>query len=80
MSDIKRAEIGFAERLHNVKKLVGIPGLWEIRSSLTSGRNARMLFCINKNRLVILHGFIKKSQKTPKNHIAVAQSRMKGLK
>jgi phage-related protein len=40
-------------------------GLWEVRSSLTQGRIARVLFCINEGRMVLLHGFIKKTQKTP---------------
>src|SRR6266511_3254690 len=38
-------------------------GLWEVRSSLPNGRIARVLFCIAEERMVLLHGFIKKSQK-----------------
>jgi DNA-binding Xre family transcriptional regulator len=40
-------------------------GLWEVRSDLTQGRIARVLFCIHDGRMVLLHGFIKKTQKTP---------------
>ena len=40
-------------------------GLWEVRSDLPSSRIARLLFCFNKGRLVVLHGFIKKTKKAP---------------
>jgi phage-related protein len=53
-------------------------GLWEVRSSLTSARTARIIFCIHEGQLLLLHGFMKKSQKTPPNAIALAVKRMKG--
>jgi phage-related protein len=40
-------------------------GLWEVRSDLTSNRIARVLFSVQQGELLVLHGFIKKSQKTP---------------
>jgi DNA-binding phage protein len=40
-------------------------GLWEVRSDLTQGRIARVLFCIEDSRMVLLHAFVKKTQKTP---------------
>jgi len=40
-------------------------GLWEVRSSLRSNRIARVLFCVTQENIVVLHGFIKKTQKTP---------------
>jgi len=40
--------------------------LWEVRSSLPQGRIARVLFCIEQDCMVLLHGFMKKTQKTPK--------------
>src|SRR5215467_3574084 len=43
--------------------------LWEVRSSLPSGRIARVLFCVMHGRMVLVHGFIKKTQKTPKGEI-----------
>jgi phage-related protein len=52
-------------------------GLWEIRSSLPGGRIARIAFCLTHGRLVLLHGFIKKSQKTPATDLALARSRQK---
>src|SRR5215475_6118637 len=38
-------------------------GLWEIRSSLPSNRIARVLFSVRQGRVLVLHGFIKKTQK-----------------
>jgi phage-related protein len=52
-------------------------GLWEVRSSLSGGRIARVLFCIAEGQMVLLHGFIKKSQKTPAPDLALARRRQK---
>jgi phage-related protein len=41
-------------------------GLWEVRTSLASGRIARVIFCFHEEELVALNGFIKKSRKTPR--------------
>jgi phage-related protein len=55
-------------------------GLWEVRSSLTSNRIARVLFCLTESRLVALHGFIKKTQKTPAAELELARKRMSEIK
>lgn len=47
-------------------------GLLEIRSHVSSGI-ARTFFTIFKRKIVLLHGFIKKSQKTPSNELATAK-------
>jgi phage-related protein len=52
-------------------------GLWEIRSSLPGGRVARIAFCLAHGRLVLLHAFFKKAQKTPAADLALARSRQK---
>jgi phage-related protein len=52
-------------------------GLWEVRSDLTRGRIARALFCTHDNRMIILHAFIKKTQKTPAADLELATKRMK---
>lgn len=52
--------------------------LWEIRSSL-EGRIARTLFVIYRGHVILLHGFIKKSQKTPREDLLVARSRLKNF-
>ena len=54
-------------------------GLWEVRSSISSGRIARVLFAIRDGEMVLLHGFVKKSQKTPPQDIDLALQRMKEL-
>ena len=40
-------------------------GLWEVRSSLTQDRIGRVLFVVYRGQMVLLHGFIKKTQQTP---------------
>ena len=52
-------------------------GLWEVRSSLPSQRTARLILCFHDQMLVVLHGFIKKTQKTAKGDLALAKWRMK---
>ncbi len=52
--------------------------LWEVRSSLPRGRIARVLFCVQHDRMVLLHGFIKKTEKTPKHEIDLALKRKRG--
>jgi phage-related protein len=54
-------------------------GLWEVRSDLTHGRIARVLFCIHGGCMVLLHGFIKKTQKTPAADIELATKRRKEI-
>jgi phage-related protein len=50
-------------------------GLWEVRTGLPSHRIARMIFSLRQGRILILHGFIKKSQKTPPDDLALARRR-----
>jgi len=40
-------------------------GLWEVRTDLPTKRTARVLICLHEQRLVALHGFIKKTRATP---------------
>jgi phage-related protein len=54
--------------------------LWEVRSSLSKGRIARVLFCLHAGFLIGLHGFIKKTEKLPGNDLNLARKRMKELK
>ncbi len=54
------------------------PGLWELRISLTSGL-ARVLFTVEKGLMILLHGFIKKSQKIPPQDLALARRRLRTL-
>ena len=52
-------------------------GLWEVRTSLPSNRIARVLFCVVRDHIVVLHGFIKKTQKTPDEELTLARKRKK---
>jgi phage-related protein len=54
-------------------------GLWELRSSLSGNRIARVLFCAMQGRMVLLHGFIKKTQKTPSVALELARARQKEI-
>src|SRR5438105_12427575 len=53
-------------------------GLWEVRSQLPD-RIARVIFCVDAGTMVLLHGFIKKTQKTPKWELDLALKRKRQL-
>ena len=50
-------------------------GLWEVRSNCPSNRIARLLFCLVDGKIVVLHGFIKKTQQTPDDDLKLARRR-----
>ncbi len=52
-------------------------GLWDVRTALSGGRIARVIFCIAHDRMMLLHGFIKQTQKTPRPDLELARSRQK---
>jgi phage-related protein len=54
-------------------------GLWEVRTDLPGKRTARVLICFYDERLVALHGFIKKTRATPEDDLALARKRQKEL-
>ena len=54
-------------------------GLWEVRSNLTDGKIGRIIFCLVGGEMVLLHGFIKKSQKTPVPDLNVALKRKREI-
>ena len=50
-------------------------GIYEVRTSLAQNRVARVLFYVDKKgRMILLHGFIKKTQRTPAEDLALARS------
>lgn len=51
-------------------------GIWEVRSRLNN-RIARTLFAVVDQEIVLLHGFVKKQQKTPQNELELARKRKK---
>jgi len=75
--DIQKVEFGWPLGMPYCRPLGH--GLWEVRSDLTSGRIARVIFCIVGGEMVLLHGFEKKTQKTPQQDIALALRRMKEI-
>jgi phage-related protein len=78
--DIRTLEFGWPLGMPLCRPISGRKGLWEVRSNLSGGRIARVLFCIHENHLILLHGFEKKTQRTPDRELDVAIQRMKGLK
>ncbi|NJK51973.1 MAG: type II toxin-antitoxin system RelE/ParE family toxin [Leptolyngbyaceae cyanobacterium SU_3_3] len=76
-SDIKDVEFSFPIGLPLCRSLSGYKNLWEVRSKITGDRIARVIFYISNGEMILLHGFIKKSQKTPKREIDLAVKRQK---
>lgn len=60
-----------------VRKLCN--GLWEIRTEL-KGVISRVLFTLSDNRIILLHGFIKKTNKTPKDDLDLAIKKNETIK
>jgi phage-related protein len=75
--DIATVEFGWPVGMPLCRPL-GV-GLWEVRSTLTQGRIARVIFCIADGQMVLLHALIKKTQKTPAPDLAVARKRQKEI-
>jgi len=73
--DLMRVQFGWPIGMPLVRSLKD--GLWEVRSRLPSQRIARLILCFHQTTLVVLHGFIKKTRKTPAEDIALAKRRMK---
>ena len=74
--DIKTVQFGWPLGMPLVRKLE--KDLWEVRSHLPN-RIARVIFTVNDDVMVLLHGFIKKSQKTPTNDLTLARKRLQTL-
>jgi phage-related protein len=71
--DIKTIQFSWPLGMPLVRKLE--PGLWEVRSNTSSGI-ARVLFTIQGEFMVLLHGFVKKSAKTPLDDLSLAHRRL----
>jgi phage-related protein len=54
-------------------------GLSEVRTGLAGSRIARLLFFVERGRIGVVHGFIKKTRKTPKADLDLALARMKEM-
>jgi phage-related protein len=75
--DLAVVQFGWPVEMPLCRSLGG--GLWEIRSMLPSQRIARMLFFFHEGRIGVVHGFVKKTQKTPPEDLALARKRMKEM-
>ncbi len=77
-SDIKTVEFGFPIGMPVCRKLGS--KLYEVRSDISDKKIARVIFTVMSEYMVLLNGFIKKDQKTPKSEIDLALKRKKEIK
>ena len=73
--DIQRIEFEWPVGMPHCRPLHS--KLWEVRSNISDGRIARVIFTIDDGELYLLHGFIKKTRKTPPEDIEIARKRMR---
>ena len=71
--DIKTAQLGWPLGMPLIRKIQ--KDLWEVRTTLDSGI-ARVFFTVDGEYMILLHGFIKKSQKTPQHELKTALVRL----
>lgn len=79
--------VRYGERMETYGPDLGMPhtrsmgdGLFELRLKAAEGI-ARVFYCtVVGRRIVVLHQFVKKSEKTPKRELKVARNRMKEIK
>ena len=74
--DIKTVQFGWPLGMPLARKLD--QNLWEVRIRLSDGI-ARVMFTTGGHRMILLHGFIKKSPKTPRDDLALAMTRLRML-
>ncbi|MCX6611892.1 MAG: type II toxin-antitoxin system RelE/ParE family toxin [Acidobacteria bacterium] len=73
--DVQKVEFGWPLGMPYCRNLGN--QLWEVRSNLADGKIGRVIFCVAQERMVLLHGFIKKTPKTPPQDLKLALKRMK---
>ena len=76
--DIQKVEFGWPIGMPYSRKLE--KELYEVRSHISHDRISRVLFYIHKSEMILLHGFIKKTQTTPEREKDTARKRMKRVK
>jgi phage-related protein len=76
-ADIRIVQNSFPVGLPLVRKIK--PRLWEIRSDIKDGIS-RVFFTFINEEIILLHGIVKKTQKTPPREIDVASERIKEFK
>jgi phage-related protein len=70
--DVWKVQSEWPVGMPHVRSLGG--GLYEVRSNLRNGI-ARVIFAVDGNTMILLHGFIKKTQKMPPDDLVLAQKR-----
>ncbi len=75
--DIKTVQFGWPLGMPLVRNLS--PGIWEIRTYLEK-KISRVLITVFEGEIVLLHGFIKKTNKTPNDDLDLAIRRMKQIR
>jgi phage-related protein len=75
--DIKTVQLGWPLGMPLIRKIGR--DLWEVRTDLERGI-ARIFFTVDGNHIILLHGFTKKSQKTPPNELKTALARLGNYK
>jgi phage-related protein len=85
LSDLDRKTVGADIGIVEYNWPIGMPlckslgnGLWEVRSNIKDGI-ARVIFFMHEGSLVLLNGFVKKTQKTPSAEIETALKRKKEI-
>lgn len=76
-TDLKTVQFGWPLGMPLVRKMA--PGLWEVRCTLAQGI-ARVLFTVHQGQMVLLHAFVKKTQKTPAQDLNTAKARLHTLR
>lgn len=76
-ADIKTVQFGWPIGMPVVRKMAA--ELWEVRSDIADGI-VRVLFTVHEGCMVLLHGFVKKAQKTPDTDLKTAMTRLRTLK
>jgi phage-related protein len=76
-TDLATVQVGWPIGMPLCRPLGG--GLWEVRSTLPSRRIARLLIFVHAGRIGVMHGFIKKTRKTPADDLDLARRRMKEM-
>ncbi len=71
--DIKLVQFRWPLGMPLVRKIEA--DLWEVQSRLEKGRISRLFFTVYGDKIILLHGFIKKSPKTPNQELKLALSR-----
>jgi phage-related protein len=75
--DVRTVEFGWPLGMPLCRSIRGHKDLWEVRSKITNRRIARVIIYLKDGEMILLHGFIKKTQKTAAKDLSLATKRRK---